>query len=184
MTAVAETLVTERRCGTCSMCCKLPLIVELEKPAGAWCRYCKPGKGCGSYVDRPQVCRDFHCGYLTEASLGEEWKPTVARMLLLLEHDQNRVSVLVDPQRPDAWRQAPYYQQIKRWAVQAVPTGGHIHVCVGPRTIVVLPDRDADLGVVGPDEAILTTRRPTPGGVHLDVTKVRQDDPRLATLGQ
>ena len=44
---------TGRQCGDCSMCCKvLPITrtTELQKPAGAWCKHCRPSKGgCGIY---------------------------------------------------------------------------------------------------------------------------------------
>lgn len=176
-------IVHNRSCGTCSLCCKLPVVVELNKPLNTWCPHCRPGRGCGIYETRAPVCREFHCGYLTEVGLGEEWNPQRARMLLIMEHIENRVTVVVDPARPDAWRQPPYHQQIRQWAARAAPVGGKIHVCIGPRTVVVQPDRDVDLGELDADEVILTTRRQTALGIVEDVQKVRRDDPRLREIG-
>src|ERR1700730_953620 len=48
-------LAPGKACGTCMMCCKLPLIEELNKPIDRWCRHAVPGKGCGIYTDRPPV---------------------------------------------------------------------------------------------------------------------------------
>lgn len=62
-----------RSCGVCRICCKLPSIPELDKPADTWCEHAaltnaKPG--CSIYDDRPGVCRDFKCAWLD--GLGEE----------------------------------------------------------------------------------------------------------------
>ena len=59
-------------------------------------------------------------------------------------------------------------------AKQAAPRGEYVLVDAGGRAIVVLPDRDVDLGFVGPDERIVTTLR----GPKLDAIKVHKDDPR------
>ena len=58
------TAVPGRSCGTCTLCCKLLQVPEVEKPLGEWCRHCDKGVGCTIYAERPQRCRDFFCGYL------------------------------------------------------------------------------------------------------------------------
>lgn len=45
------------------MCCVLPAIKELAKPANVPCNNLTD-KGCGIYDKRPQVCRDFECHWL------------------------------------------------------------------------------------------------------------------------
>ena len=73
--------LTGRECGDCSLCCKVLDIDALNKPAGKWCQHCRPGDGgCSIYQTRPATCRDFACGWLVIARLGEEWKPSRARM--------------------------------------------------------------------------------------------------------
>ena len=42
----AMKVVPGRECGSCSLCCKVYNVPEIEKPAGKWCRHCTPGKGC------------------------------------------------------------------------------------------------------------------------------------------
>jgi hypothetical protein len=37
--------MTERICGTCSLCCKLPYVAELNKSIDTWCQHARPGKG-------------------------------------------------------------------------------------------------------------------------------------------
>lgn len=183
MGEIVRAPVPGRACGTCTLCCKVLAITELNKPAGVWCTHCKPGAGCGIYADRPPSCGFFDCAYLVRADVGEEWKPNVSRMVLMEEPQFNRVLAHVDPQRPDAWRAAPYHAQLRLWASRAAATGGQVHVRVGPRTVVILPDRDVDLGVVGDDERILMRRTVTPLGVREDVEKVKRDDPRLRAAG-
>ena len=68
-------VVPGRRCGSCTLCCKVLAITELQKPRGTWCPDCSPGKGCNIYETRPAECRSFMCGWLTDPMLGPEWKP-------------------------------------------------------------------------------------------------------------
>ena len=49
--------VPERSCGTCTLCCKLPRVVELAKSEGKWRPHCTPGKGCNIYPSRPTPTR-------------------------------------------------------------------------------------------------------------------------------
>lgn len=172
-------IVEGRNCEGCGLCCMVPEVHALEKPLGAWCRHCTTRKRCDIHPTRPQECRDFHCGYLTLASLGEEWKPSKSKIIVTVENDGQRVLALIDPGRPDAWRHDPYHSQLRAWAKAAVPDNGQVVVRIGRRAIVVLPDREVDLGDVGPDEAILTRVTPGPAGPSLDALKVPLDDPRV-----
>ena len=79
----------------------------------------------------------------------------------------------VDPARPNAWRQEPYYSQIKRWAA-AVAQRAQVIVWQGRSTIAVLPDRDQDLGEVRPDQYIVTSAKQGPRGTTLEVDRRRR----------
>jgi hypothetical protein len=153
-------------------------IEALAKPAGSWCGNCKPGAGCTIYPDRPQECRDFICGYLMNAELGDEWKPNHCKIVLVSEHDGNRIVAQVDPQRPDAWRRDPYYRHLKKWAARSLPFRGQVIAAVGRRMYMIFPDRDVDLGVFGLDEFIVVEEVQTPVGVRLEARKVDKNDPR------
>jgi hypothetical protein len=37
-------VVGGRACGTCTLCCKVVAVPELEKAAGEWCKHCRPGR--------------------------------------------------------------------------------------------------------------------------------------------
>jgi hypothetical protein len=175
-------VVAGRRCGDCTLCCKVLKIVELNKPQGAWCQHCKPGKGCQIYSGRPHECQRFYCGYLLQENLGEEWKPNHSKIIIVTELNGNRISAHVDPQRPDAWKREPFYNQLKQWAKAVLPSRGQVVACVGRHAYMIFPDRDVDLGLVGDDELIVTRERSTPSGTMLDAYKIHKDDPRARTL--
>jgi hypothetical protein len=182
MASMPNPIVRGRSCGTCTLCCKALEVKVLNKPPGVWCAHCKPGSGCAIYSERPRECGDFFCDYLTNPGLGEEWKPIHSKIVVASELNGARIAVYVDPQRPNAWKQEPYYSRLKQWAKAAVPHRGQVLACVGGRTYVVFPDRDVDLGFVGEDELILTSERMTPLGVELDASKIHKDDPLAKVL--
>jgi len=170
-------VVPGRSCGDCTLCCKTLGIAELGKPQGQWCPHCAIGRGCKIYADRPPSCREFNCLYLTEASLGEGWKPSRSKIVLVAESDSNRLTAHVDAQRPDAWQKEPFYAQLKEWARKTNPAEGQVVVCIGRRTFVILSDRDVDLGIVSDDEAIVSRQVQTPFGPRAEAVKVRKDVP-------
>jgi hypothetical protein len=101
-----------RECGSCSLCCKLLSIRELDKPIDTWCQHCRPGKGgCSIYANRPAECRSFECGWLADERIGEEWFPARCKMVLS-QTDEGHLSVTVDPAFSDAWRREPYHSQL------------------------------------------------------------------------
>jgi hypothetical protein len=55
---------TTRRCGDCSLCCKLLPNVALDKRAGTPCAHQRHGKGCTIYPKRPQECVHWSCRWL------------------------------------------------------------------------------------------------------------------------
>jgi hypothetical protein len=177
--ARAERLVASgRSCGTCTLCCKVMKIAELAKPAGEWCAHCRPGKGCGIYATRPFNCRGFHCEWMTSKGLGPEWKPEKAKFVLFKSNDGRRLTAHVDPGYPSAWRASPYYENFKIWAAQAAQKTPEMHmvdVMIGEHVIVVLPDRDVDVGLVAADELVLLGKRATPTGEFIEVHKIKRE---------
>jgi hypothetical protein len=83
---------------------------------------------------------------------------------------------LVDPGFPSAWRRAPYYEALKRWAAEAAerfPEVYLVDVLIGARSIVVLPDREVELGVLDSDERIHLEYQNTAVGRVIEVSKVK-----------
>lgn len=143
-------------------------VKEFAKPKGRWCEHVAPGQGCAIHADRPQICRGFFCAYLTDGTLAEMWRPTVCGMVLVREDSGRRIIAHLDPAEPEAWRREPYYAGFKAWARE----GKQVAIYIGRRVIVVLPDSDTDLGVVGDHEAIGIHIEATPFGRRMRAIKV------------
>ncbi|MFN7102601.1 MAG: hypothetical protein ACK4N1_08235 [Pseudorhizobium sp.] len=130
-----------RACGTCTLCCRLPDIEAFAKPANAWCSHCVPERGCAIYDERPALCRDFLCLWMTSEALGPEWTPSRAHMMVYVQGPQT--TVLVDPDFPEAWRSEPHATQLRRLAREAEASGGYVIVFVGDEVFKVEPLDDA-----------------------------------------
>jgi hypothetical protein len=143
-----------RTCDGCTLCCRVLEATTLGKPMGVLCRHCVVGTGCSIHATRPDECRNYHCGWLLDATLGEEWRPERAHIIITYDLDGRRLNVNADPEHPDAWRTEPYYSQLKSWAAAALPRKGQVVAYVGRHTFVILPDRHVDLGVFTDDDYI------------------------------
>jgi hypothetical protein len=151
-------------------------IIELKKPMGSWCAKCAPGVGCTIHDHKPAECTTFQCAYLTSPGLSEAWKPSEAHFVVAQDEARSRIAINVDPARPDAWKREPFYSTFKTWARAARPDHDVVVVSAGRRTVVVFPDRDVDLGIIGDDETLLIRLRATPRGPQWDVTKQRRPE--------
>ena len=151
-----------RECGDCSLCCKVLGIPELDKPKDQWCPNFAPGAGCSIYKDRPPSCRNFICRWLTDPGMGPEWKPSVCKMVI--DSRPSLFVVHVDPAVTRPWTAEPYFSVLKRLSAQGLSKNVMVMVIERRRTIVILPDREVDLGVIGPDARIAMERVKTPQG--------------------
>lgn len=163
-------IVAGRSCGTCTLCCKLMIVPELDKPQGTWCAHCAPRSGCKIYETRPQSCRDFYCGYLTSPGVSEAWRPLQSRIILMKV--DGGIAAVVDRDRKDAWRQPQYYQQLKAWSRQGMEEGWFVIVRVDKHVTAILPERDIELGVLESGEGIEVGWQPSPTGMQYEARKI------------
>ena len=162
-------IVAGRECGKCSLCCKVIEIDEINKPPGAWCWDCAPGKGgCKIYETRPNSCRHFVCRWLLEPGLGDEWFPANAKLVVSLQYEGSRIAISVDPAFPNRWREQPFYSQIKKWAEIGAAVNAQVTVNIGKRVIVVLPNKEIDLGIVETGDHIMVGELKLPEGMPRD----------------
>ena len=175
---MTPTATEPRRCGTCTLCCKLLTIPEFGNPSGQWCPHCVQGRGCTLYPDWPNACRAFQCGYLMWPELGEHWRPSRSKLVVALKPDGMEIVIHVDPGFPNAWRAEPYYSEIRSMARDAERAAYTIFVQIGRRIIVVFPDGEDDLGVVAEDERISIQEEAGPGTRKYAI-KVKANDPRI-----
>jgi hypothetical protein len=160
-------LAQARQCGSCSLCCKVLGIAALEKPVGAWCTHCVQGRGCAIYDDRPAECRGFVCGWLRDERLGDEWYPK--RSKIVLTYEQDRFVAHVDASTPRAWREEPYATALKKMMLANLPLGKPVYVAIGRHQILLLPDREEDLGILGEQDEVEVAAVSRPTGLEYRV---------------
>ena len=101
------TALAKRQCGPCTVCCTELKIPQLGKEARVPCRHLA-GSGCGIYAGRPDVCRQFLCGWRLFDDMSDDWRPDLSGVMALR---------WAPAELPMAWRAAPY-------GVHLLVTGG------------------------------------------------------------
>jgi hypothetical protein len=147
-------------------------IPEIDKAPLTWCRHCEIGVGCKIYEERPGVCRSFYCRYMLTPSLGEHWKPSNCNMVLTFDRSSKTLAIRVDPDHAKAWRQEPYFSEIKAWAAVAWHDNGQVIVWQGDVAIAMLPHGEKVLGHVREDQGIMRTTVQGPTGKMFDAKVV------------
>lgn len=111
---------TNRRCGSCTLCCKLLPVPPLNKPANQRCVH-QSSKGCRVYhrLDKgfPHECGLWSCQWLIEADTSSLHRPDRAGYVidhmpdavLIQDHEGGEkrqvmvIQIWADPARRDAW---------------------------------------------------------------------------------
>jgi hypothetical protein len=137
-------LVAGRACDGCVMCCKVFPIPETGKQDFALCPQARREEGCANHDARPETCREFFCLWRLDASLGDDWKPSVAGFVL---HDPAPWTLLVsgDVDDPEARHREPYASQIRQWALELKRRQMLMGARCGDATRLLLGDREVDL---------------------------------------
>jgi hypothetical protein len=143
-------VIPGRECGSCSLCCKVYNIPEINKVAGKWCTHCKPGKGCVIHDALPTQCIEFNCLWRTEASIGPDWKPDRSKMVVTISPVNGYINVQVDSGAPQAWRKQPYYGQLHQWARNIV--------FVEVMATLIMPDQDVPIGPMNATDGLAVRR--------------------------
>lgn len=174
-------LVPNRSCEGCTLCCKIVAVPALNKPRLQWCTHCEIGVGCKifGHPERPSECAGYFCWYRQSPALGEEWHPNVSHMAISFEERAKRINVCVDPDHALSWREEPYYSGIKAMALMILRQGGHLVVWQGADGVGVLPHKDVMLGPPTGNQVIVAGRRKTPVGDEYEIAALDRDDPRL-----
>lgn len=107
-----------RRCGGCSLCCKLLPVQEIDKPSGQKCKH-QSFKGCGIYhkAGFPNSCALWSCRWLNGSDTEKLHRPDRVHYVIdampdvVTINDNNTgetihieaIQVWVDPRHPKAW---------------------------------------------------------------------------------
>lgn len=108
-------------CGTCTACCRVFHIPEIDKPAGKWCQHCEVGVGCKIYDHRPTACQEFQCLYLQAQNrddirehLPGELRPDRCKVVFHPSTDPDVMAATTMVGSPGAWRRKPVKDLIDR----------------------------------------------------------------------
>lgn len=111
--------VGPRRCGGCTLCCRLLPVRSLNKAANERCTYQRTGRGCSVYRTKamPADCGLWTCRWLTDPSTRDLRRPDRSGYVVdvmpdfVTIQDENTkpfrigaVQVWCDPRHPDAHR--------------------------------------------------------------------------------
>jgi len=93
-----------RKCGECSLCCKLIEVRELSKPAGANCPH-RAEIGCSLYGTEKMLdcCLLYSCMWLLLDRIPDELRPDRCRVIFEKIDDRTFIGIS-DPAFPGAWR--------------------------------------------------------------------------------
>jgi hypothetical protein len=177
MAGATAPVVPGRECGSCTLCCKVFHVAEIDKVAGKWCRHCTPGSGCAIHPTRPAQCRDFFCLWLTEPTMNPAWKPERSKMVVTIFPLNGFMYVQVDPNAPSAWRKEPYYRQLHQWADINLKNGRHVLVFVNDEATLIMPGQDLPLGKMKPTDGFAVRQTFGPRGPTYEVTRTDRSVP-------
>ena len=131
-----------KMCGDCNLCCKIYDVEDLEKKAGQHCHHSGREGGCGIWGLHPKSCQEFKCLWLKHDDMSGLWRPDNAGFVMRLEAGGRNLILDADPDRPAAWKQEPYYSQIKLWS-EIMPKNEGLVLCYAPEGLyVVTPMED------------------------------------------
>jgi hypothetical protein len=127
---------SKRKCGGCTLCCKLLPVPVIDKPSNTRCAHQRMGKGCAIYDRRPAPCWGFSCRWLLEDDTADLSRPDRSHYVIDPMPDFVTVSgtdgngnhvekiqlpvlqIWVDKNYPDAHRDPALRDYIQRRAVE------------------------------------------------------------------
>lgn len=159
-----------KECGSCSLCCKVLAVPELEKPGNTWCKDCNKSGGCAIYESRPSICRDFQCLWLQFDDMPDELQPNRCKVILTPTKDNHEQGIVahVDPAYPDAYRRpavAEFLERAGRKVPVFVVIGNDARKAVGPHSQKLVNDllrkkagqhMPTDIATTAQDSAVMT----------------------------
>lgn len=123
-----------RECGSCTLCCKLLPVPDLNKLAGARCAHQRHGKGCAIYGRHPISCALWSCAWLADDRAADLRRPDRSHYVVDIMPDyitatygDNRapprhvpvLQIWIDPKFPDAHRDPALRAFIQRRSDEA-----------------------------------------------------------------
>jgi hypothetical protein len=74
-----------RTCESCTVCCNIYAIPEINKTEYEHCKHCDVGKGCNIQEAKPKQCSQYYCGWRIFSYLDQSMKPSKSGLVLHVE---------------------------------------------------------------------------------------------------
>lgn len=171
-----------RKCGGCTLCCKLLPVRELDKGANTHCKHQRSGKGCAVYrkPGMPISCSLWSCRWLFDEAASGLSRPdrthyvidampdyiTAGNDLDSARHTVLALQIWIDPKYPDAHRDPALRAYIEKLCEQA-PVVGLVRYGSAAGLVLIPPHMNED-GVWMEKASVRTDEEHTP----LDLAKV------------
>jgi hypothetical protein len=162
-----------RACDGCTLCCKLLLIEELQKPMGVWCPHAISSRGCSIYERRPTACREFECLWLSTTEMPDYWRPESCNMVVAGDPTGTLISIIVDEGHEEDWKADPFHRDMKIWARQM---RWRVQVITPRHGWVIFPEEDLFLGERKTDDLIVGFGYRREGRTRQPMVTVRHGD--------
>jgi hypothetical protein len=155
---------TDRKCGSCAVCCKIMQVPEYIRAKGAWCPKARPGDprgACSIYNDRPVGCRGFACLWLLGAGSPDDRPDKLGVMFAAKgEHAKGTFKVAAFEARPGRLL-SPRSRELIRFLLTTVPVTA-MRIVRGEIERVELPILDEPVIPLFPIEKGEKSGIPTP----------------------
>jgi hypothetical protein len=107
--------VSTNLCGSCTLCCKVKSISELNKPMHTWCPNCDKSKGCRIYdtPEKPASCTAYTCLWYATQSFEDptrrlplHFRPDHTKVVVDVPGNMDNPAAIfwIDPSYPGAMR--------------------------------------------------------------------------------
>lgn len=152
---VVETTDLKRQpsgCGSCSVCCTVLAIKELDKPVNEDCRHLVPldlagepprGGCCTIYADRPKACQAFECLWLMGVFGGQNPHHRPDRLGLMFDVQPEGFIAGPIPTAREAWpgasREGPgkeFLDELSKKCLVLIMRIGAPRSIIGPPTLM------------------------------------------------
>ena len=121
----ANEAASRNDCGSCTTCCTVMKVKELNKGAHTPCTHCQEGIGCTIYDKRPESCRVYECLWLRsqqfDKPLPANIRPDRCNVVIGTINNGNEVILYVDPSHPEAWRAPAFSEALGLFCSRGIP---------------------------------------------------------------
>lgn len=130
--------IPSRSCGTCSLCCTVMGVEELQKPRDTKCVHLTTLGRCNCYSTRPASCAGFNCLWL-QGLLPKELQPERCRAVAMTNSLGDMVVFQIHPKDRGAHLRGHLAHTIEKLASGGIPV---IVVCGEERHLYGAREQD------------------------------------------